>query len=56
MNSWPHLTDLLRNEKPLHFQYDDSNNTAHIRSVPAKVFGESFHFADRFIKAHRLSR
>jgi hypothetical protein len=28
MDSWPHLTDLLRNEKPVQFQYDDSNNTA----------------------------
>jgi hypothetical protein len=33
MDSWPHLTDLLRNEKPVQFEYDDSNNTAQIRSV-----------------------
>ena len=30
MDSWPHFTDLLRNEKPAHFLYDDSNNTAQI--------------------------
>jgi hypothetical protein len=24
MDSWPHLTDLLRNEKPVQFEYDDS--------------------------------
>ncbi|HET7382515.1 MAG TPA: hypothetical protein VFJ59_08020 [Pseudolabrys sp.] len=35
MNSWPHFIDLLRNEKPVHFQYDDSNNTAQLTSVPA---------------------
>jgi hypothetical protein len=54
MDSWPHLTDLLRNEKPAHFQYDDSNNTAQITSVPATVPGGSLRFADRFIKAHQL--
>ena len=54
MGSWPHFTDLLRNEKPVHFQYDDSNNTAQIRSVPATVPGGSSRFADRFIKAHQL--
>jgi hypothetical protein len=35
MDSWPHLTDLLRNEKPVQFEFDDSNNTAQIRSVRA---------------------
>jgi hypothetical protein len=54
MDSWPHFTDLLRNEKPVHFQYDDSNNTAQITSVPATVPGGSSRFADRFIKAHQL--
>jgi hypothetical protein len=54
MDSWPHFTDLLRNEKPAHFLYDDSNNTAQIRSVPATVPGGSSRFADRFIKAHHL--
>jgi len=54
MDSWPHFTDLLRNEKPVHFQYDDSNNTAQITSVPATVPGGSLRFADRFIKAHEL--
>jgi hypothetical protein len=56
MDSWPHFTDLLRNEKPVQFQYDDSNNTAQIRSVRASVPGGSKRFADRFIKAHLLSR
>ena len=56
MDSWPHFTDLLRNEKPVHFQYDDSNNTAQISSVRATVRGGSSRFADRFIKAHFLSR
>jgi hypothetical protein len=28
MDSWPHITDLLRNEKPVQFEYDDSNDTA----------------------------
>ena len=56
MDSWPHFTDLLRNEKPVHFQYDDSNNTAQIRSVRATVPGEATRFAERFIKAHPLSR
>ena len=56
MDSWPHFTDLLRNEKPVHFQYDDSNNTAQVRSVPATVPGRSLRFADRFIQAHLLSR
>ena len=51
MDSW---TDLLRNEKPAHFLYDNSNNTAQIRSVPATVPGGSSRFADRFIKAHHL--
>ena len=23
MDSWPHITDLLRNEKPVQFEYDD---------------------------------
>ena len=32
MDSWPHFTDLLRNEKPVHFQFDNSNNTAQICS------------------------
>jgi hypothetical protein len=41
MDSWPHFTDLLRNEKPVHFQYDDSNNTAQISSVRATVRGGS---------------
>ena len=54
MDSWPHFTDLLRNEKPVHFQYDDFNNTAQITSVPANVPGGSLRFADRFIKAHQL--
>ena len=54
MDSWPHFTDLLRNEKLVHFQYDDSNNTAQITSVPATVPGGSLRFADRFIKAHQL--
>jgi hypothetical protein len=56
MDSWPHFTDLLRNEKPVQFEYDDSNNTAQIRSVRATVPGGSKRFADRFIKAHLLSR
>ena len=56
MDSWPHFTDLLRNEKPVHFQYDDSNNTAQISSVRATVPGGSSRFAERFIKAHLLSR
>jgi hypothetical protein len=60
MDSWPHFTDLLRNEKPVHFQYDDSNNTsnntAQISSVRAHVPGGSSRFAERFIKAHLLSR
>jgi hypothetical protein len=56
MDSWPHFTDLLRNEKPVQFQYDDSNNTAQIRSVRATVPGGPKRFADRFIKAHLLSR
>jgi hypothetical protein len=56
MDSWPHFTDLLRNEKPVHFQFDDSNNTAQISSVRATVPGGSSRFADRFIKAHFLSR
>ena len=56
MDSWPHFTDLLRNEKPVQFQYDDSNDTAQIRSVRATVpGGSSKRFADRFIKAHLLS-
>ncbi|MGB9400097.1 MAG: hypothetical protein WCB69_13040, partial [Pseudolabrys sp.] len=41
MDSWPHLTDLLRNEKPVQFEFDDSNNTAQIRSVRATVPGGS---------------
>ena len=53
--SWPHFTDLLRNEKPVQFQYDNFNNTAQIRSVRATVPGGSKRFADRFIKAHLLS-
>jgi hypothetical protein len=57
MDSWPHCTDLLRNEKPVQFQYDDSNDTAQIRSVRATVpGGSSKRFADRFIKAHLLSQ
>ena len=56
MDSWPHLTDLLRNEKPVQFEYDDSNNTAQIRSVRDTDPGGSKRFADRFIKAHLLSR
>jgi hypothetical protein len=52
MDSWPHFTDLLRNEKPVQFQYDDSNDTAQIRSVR----GGSKRFADQFIKAHLLSQ
>ena len=56
MDSWPHFTDLLRNEKPVHFQYDDSDNTAQISSVRAAVPAGSSRFADRFIKAHLLSR
>jgi hypothetical protein len=56
MDSWPHFTDLLRNEKQAHFQYDDSNNTAQISSVRATVPGGSSRFAERFIKAHFLSR
>src|SRR4029077_3073431 len=56
MDSCPQFTDLLRNEKLMHFLYDDSNNTAQIRSVPATVPGRSVRFADRFIKAHLLSR
>jgi hypothetical protein len=44
MDSWPHFTDLLRNEKPVHFQYDDSNNTAQISSVRASVSGGSSRF------------
>jgi hypothetical protein len=52
IDCWPHFTDLLRNEKPVHFQYDDSNNTAQISSVRATVPGGSFRFAERFIKAH----
>ena len=56
MDSWPHFTDLLRNEKTVHFQYDDSNNTAQISTVRATVPGESSRFADRFINAHLLSR
>jgi hypothetical protein len=56
IDSWPHFTDLLRNEKPVHFQYDDSNNTAQISSVRAVVRGASSRFAERFIKAHLLSR
>ena len=57
MDSWPHFTDLLRNEKPVQFQYDDSNDTAQIRSVRATVpGGSSKRFADRFIKAHLLSQ
>ena len=54
MDSWPHFTDLLRNEKPVQFQYDDSNDTAQIRSVRATVPGVSKRFADQFIKAHQL--
>ena len=54
MTQWPHFTDLLRNEKPVHFQYDDFKNTAQITSVPATVPGGSSRFADRFIKAHQL--
>ena len=56
MDSWPHFTDLLRNEKPVQFQYDDSNDTAQIRSVRATVPGGPKRFADRFIKAHLLSQ
>ena len=56
MDSWPHFTDLLRNEKPVQFEYDDSNNTAQIRSIRATVPGGSKRFADQFIKAHVLSR
>jgi hypothetical protein len=56
LDSWPHFTDLLRNEKPVHFQYDDSNNTAQISSVRATVPGGSSRYAERFIKAHLLSR
>ena len=57
MDSWPHFTDLLRNEKPVQFQYNDSNDTAQIRSVRASVpGGSSKRFADRFIKAHLLSQ
>jgi hypothetical protein len=56
MDSWPHFTDLLRNDKPVHFQYDDSDNTAQISSVRAAVPGGSSRFADRCIKAHLLSR
>jgi hypothetical protein len=55
-DSWPHVTDLLRNEKPVQFQYDDSNNTAQISSVRATVPGGSSRFAERFINAHLLSR
>ena len=51
MDSWPHLTDLLRNEKPVQFEFDDSNNTAQIRSVRATVPGGSLRFADRFIQS-----
>jgi hypothetical protein len=54
--TWPHFTYLLRNDKPVHFQYDDSDNTAQISSVRAAVPGGSSRFADRFIKAHFLSR
>ena len=56
MDSWPHFTDLLRNEKPVQFQYDNSNDTAQIRSVRATVPGGSKRFADQFIKAHLLSQ
>ena len=31
MNSWPHFTDLLRNEKPVHFLYDDSEQHGSIQ-------------------------
>ena len=37
MDSWPHFTDLLRNEKPVVFLYDDSDNTALIRSMMEPV-------------------
>jgi hypothetical protein len=40
----------------VHFQYDDSNNAAQISSVRATVPGGSSRFAERFIKAHFLSR
>jgi hypothetical protein len=40
----------------VHFQYDDSNNTAQISSVRAHASGGSSRFAERFIKAHLLSR
>ena len=33
MSSWPHFTELLRNHKPVRFLYDDSDNTAQIRSL-----------------------
>ncbi|MGC2827796.1 MAG: hypothetical protein WA322_26795 [Pseudolabrys sp.] len=30
MYSWPYFVDLLRNEKPVYFLYDDSSNRAEI--------------------------
>ena len=30
MHSWPHFVDMLRNEKPVYFLYDDSSNRAEI--------------------------
>lgn len=32
MYSWPHLVDTLRNEKPVYFFYNDSNNTCVIKT------------------------
>ncbi len=30
MYSWPHFVDMLRNEKPIVFYYDDNYNTCQI--------------------------
>ena len=32
MSTWSQCVDLLRNEKPVYFFYDDSNNTAVIKT------------------------
>ena len=32
MSTWSQCVDLLRNEKPVYFYYDDSNNTAVIKT------------------------
>jgi hypothetical protein len=37
MGSWTHFVDALRNEKPIFFYYDDSTNTAVLRTTDEPV-------------------